>query len=71
MSLSSCYIYNSFFLFCPLKLLEQIKSLEQAISKQSGEREELIGKLGKITEDQTSASQNTESMVGKIQVRRL
>lgn len=57
------------FPFLPLKLLEQIKALEQAISQQSGEREELIGQLGKITEDHTSAYENTESMVGKIQVR--
>lgn len=56
-------------LCCPLQLLEQIKALEQAISQQSGEREELIGQLDKIAEDQTSASQNTETMVGKIQVR--
>lgn len=53
----------------PLKLLEQIKALEQAVSQQSGEREELIGQLDKITEDHTSAYENTESMVGKIQVR--
>lgn len=55
--------------FFLLKLLEQIKALELAISKQSGEREELIGQLDKITEDHTSANQNTETMVGKIQVR--
>lgn len=55
--------------FLPLKLLEQIKTLEQEISQQSGEREELIGQLDKITEDHTSSSQNTETMVGKIQVR--
>ena len=42
--------------------------LEQAVSQQSGEREALIGQLDKITEDHTSANQNTESMVGKIQV---
>lgn len=53
----------------PLQLLEQIKTLEQALSQQSGEREELIGQLDKITEDHTSANQNTETMVGKIQVR--
>lgn len=52
-----------------MQLLEQIKALEQAISQQSGERAELIGQLDKIAEDQTSASQNTETMVGKIQVR--
>lgn len=51
-----------------LKLLEQIKGLEMAISEQSGEREELIGQLDKITEDHTSANQNTETMVGRIQV---
>lgn len=54
---------------CALQLLEQIKALEQAISQQSGEREELIGQLDKFAEDQTSASQTTETMVGKIQVR--
>lgn len=53
----------------PLQLLEQIKTLEQALSQQSGEREELIGQLDKITEDHTSANHNTETMVGKIQVR--
>lgn len=58
-------------LFLPLQLLEQMKALEQAISQQSGEREELIGQLDKITEDHTSANQNTETMVGKIQVRGL
>lgn len=52
-----------------LKLLEQVKDLELAISEQSGERDELIGKLDKITEDHTSANQNTETMVSKIQVR--
>lgn len=55
--------------FVLLQLLEQIKTLEQALSQQSGEREELIGQLDKITEDHTSANQNTETMVGKIQVR--
>ncbi|RCU34892.1 hypothetical protein DVA81_18595 [Acinetobacter baumannii] len=60
---------KSSFPFLSLKLLEQIKALEQAISQQSGERRELIGQLDKITEDHTSANQNTESMVGKIQVR--
>lgn len=39
-----------------------------AISEQSGEREELIGQLDKITEDHTSANRNTETMVGRIQV---
>lgn len=64
-------IENNVIKLCgPLQLLEQIKALEQAISQQSGEREELIGQLDKIAEDQTSASQNTETMVGKIQVRR-
>lgn len=51
-----------------LKLLEQIKALELALSEQSGKREELIGQLDKITEDHTSANQNTETMVSKIQV---
>lgn len=60
---------KSSFPFLSLKLLEQIKALEQAISQQSGERRELIGQLDKITEDHTSANQNTESMVCKIQVR--
>lgn len=43
--------------------------LEQAVSQQHGERDELIGHLNQIKEDHTSANQNTESMVGKIQVR--
>ena len=59
------------FPFLSLKLLEQIKALDQAVSQQSGEREELIGQLDKIKEDHTSANQSTESMVGKIQVRGL
>ena len=52
-----------------MKLLEQVKVLEQAISQQCGEREELLGHINQIKEDNTSASQNTESMTGKIQVR--
>lgn len=67
----SVFVMKSSFPFLSLKLLEQIKTLEQAISQQSGERQELIGQLDKITEDHTSANQNTESMVGKIQVRGL
>ena len=58
-----------FVFFSYLKLLDQVKALEQAISHQSGERDELIGKLDQIQEDHTSADNNTESMVGKIQVR--
>lgn len=50
-------------------MLEQIKALELTISEQSEERQNLIGQLDKITEDHTSANQNTETMVGKIQVR--
>jgi len=53
-----------------MKLLEQVKVLERAVSQQCGEREELLGHLNQIKEDCTSADQNTESMVGKIQVRR-
>lgn len=52
----------------PVKLLEQIRALEQTISQQSGEKEQLIGQLDRIQDDHTSASENTESMVGKIQV---
>lgn len=52
-----------------LKLLEQIKVLQQTMSQQSGERRELISQLDKVTIDHTSANQNTESMVGKIQVK--
>lgn len=44
--------------------------LEQAISQHSGEKEELLGHLNQIKEDHSSASQNSESMVGKIQVSR-
>lgn len=43
--------------------------MELAISEQNGERQELIGQLDKIIEDHLSAHQNTETMVGKIQVR--
>lgn len=60
---------SSFLPFLSRKLMEQIQVQEQAISHQSGEREELIGHLNQIKEDHTSANQNTESMVGKIQVR--
>lgn len=60
---------NLSFLLLPLKLLQQMEELEQALSLQSLERDELTGQLDKITEDHTSASQNSESMAGKIQVR--
>jgi len=49
------------------QLLDQVKALEQAISHQSGERDELMRKLDQIQEDHTSADNNTESMVVKIQ----
>lgn len=44
--------------------------LEAAISQQHGEKEELLGHLNQFKEDRTSADQSSESMVGKIQVRR-
>lgn len=65
------FLIIELFFFIPslsLKLMEQIKVLEQSVSQQSGEKEELIGHLNQIKENHTSASQNTESMVGKIQV---
>lgn len=56
------------YLLLHMKLLEQNKVLEQEISQQSGEREELLGHIDQIKEDHTSANQSTESMAGKIQV---
>lgn len=49
--------------------MEQIKVLEQAISQQSGESQELMSQLDQVTVGHTSANHNSESMVGKIQVR--
>lgn len=42
--------------------------MEVAITQQHGEKEELLGHLNQCKEDQTSADQSSESMVGKIQV---
>lgn len=57
-------------IFLHMKLVEQVKELEWTISQHCGEREELIGHLNQIKEDHSSSSQNTESMAGKIKVRR-
>lgn len=57
-------------IFLHMKLVEQVKELERTISQHCGEREELIGHLNQIKEDHSSSSQNTESMAGKIKVRR-
>lgn len=61
--------YSFVLCFCT-KLLEQVKALEQVVSQLSGEKEQLLCRLNQIKEDHTSANQNTESMVGKIQVSR-
>lgn len=55
--------------FFHMKLVKQVKELEEAISQHCGEREELIGHLHQIKEDHNSSSLSTESMAGKIKVR--
>lgn len=61
----------SLFVLCfpLLKLLEQIRTLEQTVYRQSGEKDELFVELNKIKEHHTSDILHTESMASKIQVR--
>ncbi|CAL8403773.1 unnamed protein product [Boreogadus saida] len=45
----------------------QVGALEQELCEHRGQREELLGQLDRVTEDQSSACHNSESMASKIQ----
>ena len=48
----------------------QVGALEQELCVHRGQREELLGQLDRVSEDQSSACHNSESMASKIQVGR-